>query len=621
MPGQTEGAERAIGAFVAAALGDALGWPQEAQARRVGLDRRVGKAEYGLRQWSRRAGGRFYSHQEVIRAGEYSDDTQLLLCTSRSLLRGPNWFRHFSTTELPAWLVYERGGGGATKRAARAWLLNKPPWSTDLSETDRAAYFAAGGNGVAMRVMPHSMIGAVLDDFFPTARDVVANGICTHGHPRALIGALAYGYALWVAFRQAGTLEYGHIVDATADAFQVWSQLPLTDLPGDWLVGLKKESKERYGMTWRNAIAEMNDLLGLCRRAMQQGALSVDRSLLETLGCFSKDIGGAGTITAAAAIFLASRYAADPMHGVLQAAFALGADTDTLASMTGALLGAALGDAWLPDYARDVQDVQYLTAMAKKLSSRETVVDEPKPEASPSIRERFIAELQDWRPDRTLMLPDGRVVEHVERVSPAPSGRGARVDVWRVRTVDGQVVYVKRLGRQRHEVTVTRAQGGRLTAPIYARKPRIKLFVRSLERSRGFYSDLIGLPVVQQTSASVNLADVIVLVPMRGGAEAATDMGEGSSTLNAATIVVEAKSVSDLYQRVKQSGTRILTPLRQLGGRQFFRCLDVDRNVVEVVDQDSESLAHAMTETDDTKEIVANETSFGLFREDGPPDV
>src|SRR4051794_493047 len=69
---------KAEGAFIALAAGDALGWPQE---RGPGKQRPQAKTE--LRDWERRSGGRYYSHTEVIRAGEYSDDTQLTLAVAR----------------------------------------------------------------------------------------------------------------------------------------------------------------------------------------------------------------------------------------------------------------------------------------------------------------------------------------------------------------------------------------------------------------------------------------------------------------------------------------------------------------------------------------------------------
>ena len=110
--------EKALGAFLGAAVGDALGWPNEMPARRVrGSNGGDASLRTGFETWRRRSGGRFMPHEEVIRAGEYSDDTQLLLCSARSLLRGGAWLDHLVSKELPTWRLYQRGGGGATNRA------------------------------------------------------------------------------------------------------------------------------------------------------------------------------------------------------------------------------------------------------------------------------------------------------------------------------------------------------------------------------------------------------------------------------------------------------------------------------------------------------------------------
>src|SRR5215471_15049583 len=79
-----------------------------------------------VRQWGAKA-----EHTVGIGAGEYSDDTQLLLATTRSLLYGEQWAKYLSHYELPLWLLYERGGGGATKRAAAAWQRNVTPWGEE----------------------------------------------------------------------------------------------------------------------------------------------------------------------------------------------------------------------------------------------------------------------------------------------------------------------------------------------------------------------------------------------------------------------------------------------------------------------------------------------------------
>lgn len=101
----------------------------------------------------------------------------------------------FTRRELPTWLLYERGGGRATKRAVEKWLAGREPWSPN-EKTDRENYFEAGGNGVAMRILPHCLLGVAEAEFGNVVKNIITNGVCTHGHPRSLVGALAYGYAV-----------------------------------------------------------------------------------------------------------------------------------------------------------------------------------------------------------------------------------------------------------------------------------------------------------------------------------------------------------------------------------------------------------------------------------------
>ena len=138
-----------------------------------------------------------------IEKGSYSDDTQMILCLSRALLKSDQWYKHYTTKELPFWQVYQRGGGGATKCAVKSWASGIAPWLSDEKER----FFNAGGNGVAMRVLPHAIMGYKLD-FGHTAHNILLDGITTHGHPQALVGALAYGYALWYALRQGSLANH-----------------------------------------------------------------------------------------------------------------------------------------------------------------------------------------------------------------------------------------------------------------------------------------------------------------------------------------------------------------------------------------------------------------------------
>ena len=75
--------EKYKGAMLAAAIGDALGWPNEQNSNN--LNKHYNELNAFV-EWSRKCGG-YWPYEERICAGEYSDDTQLLIATLRSLLR------------------------------------------------------------------------------------------------------------------------------------------------------------------------------------------------------------------------------------------------------------------------------------------------------------------------------------------------------------------------------------------------------------------------------------------------------------------------------------------------------------------------------------------------------
>ena len=223
---------KAEGAFLALAAGDALGWPQEIR-RNVRSSARGTSPQVEFQTWTRRSGGRYRPYEEIIRAGEYSDDTQLTLAVARSRTNhGADWWKAFMRVELPRWTIYERGGGGATKRAAQAWLAGNPPWQSGKTDVVRR-YFDAGGNGVAMRVLPHALFLAGQDDPAVLVHDVVRDGAATHGHPRALVGATACAYAAWSLARRNRTLGFGELLDLLIDEHGGWGAFPGMERGGE----------------------------------------------------------------------------------------------------------------------------------------------------------------------------------------------------------------------------------------------------------------------------------------------------------------------------------------------------------------------------------------------------
>lgn len=441
-------AEKAQGAFLALAAGDALGWPQEGRWR-LQADTAGREPRLEFREWTRRSGGRFRAFEERIRPGEYSDDTQLMLAVARSRAEhGNDWWRALTEWELPFWTLYERGGGGATKRAARSWTAGVPPWeSRKLEQFHR--YFGAGGNGVAMRVLPHALFLAGRDNPTELIGDAVRDGTATHGHPRALVGAAVYAFAAWWLSRRSGTLRFGELLDVLLDEGASWSAFPAAALgengSSGWLAAARRAVGGPYERMWDRTVHEMRALLATASDGVRRGALADDQAVLRELGCFSRS-NGAGTIGAAAATYLVARYAAQPQQALLRAAFERGADTDTLAAMAGGLAGCLAGVDWLPPAWLGVQDASYLRAMASRVAAGPG-------RAQRTPVHRFCA--KDTRNQMSALTrnADGPVrlgplrMDVTPLPNPKPIVKSITVRTWLLKTSEGQTMYVNRIER------------------------------------------------------------------------------------------------------------------------------------------------------------------------------
>ena len=435
---------KAEGAFLALAAGDALGWPQE-MPRNIRGNRAHSGAHVSFEEWTRRGGGRFHPYEEVIHCGEYSDDTQLTLAVARSRTNhGPAWWKAFTRIELPLWVLYERGGGGATKRAAKAWADGSPPWKSSKRESIRR-YFEAGGNGVAMRVLPHALFLAGQDDPTILMRDVVLDGTATHGHPRALVGATVYAYAAWSLARLSDTLRFGELLDALLDETSEWSGFPTPTRDGSsWFEAANDATAMRYGRIWDQTTREMRELLETARKGLRAGALADDHTVLKDLGCFGR-AKGAGTSSAAGAAYLAARHAAQPVQGILRAAFEKGADTDTLAAMAGGLMGCLAGVDWLPQPWLQVQDSEYLRNIAAKVAQGPTGASERPIEPLPQPQS-ILSNLALNGNQEIGLGGATRAVAAAGR-NLKPLGKTVVVRAWKLKTADGQTMYVTKVGR------------------------------------------------------------------------------------------------------------------------------------------------------------------------------
>ena len=352
---------RTRGSMLWAAYGDALGFVSELVDRK-GLERRTRGAPLDhLMEWKRRIGGR-RGVDVLLPAGCWSDDTQLRMAVSRSI--GGHGFdvETFGRVELPVWLSYALGGGRASKAAAKN--LGKP--STLWYANTFASWANAGGNGAAMRIHPHVWASPDLDGGYML--DVIADSVCTHGHPRAIVGACFHAATLAHCLG-TGTIPDSDtcvdIADHVGNALHLIEDHPT--LGPTWSGLWERETGERLSDAWHLTVGELR---GAIKNAADgvEATDSLDATyagIVSRLGLRVREQQGSGILTTVAAAVLAAT-ASKAHEAVASAANAIGTDTDTIASMAGALLGAC-------DEAGDPPeqplDTSYLESEADRLAA------------------------------------------------------------------------------------------------------------------------------------------------------------------------------------------------------------------------------------------------------------
>ena len=342
-----------------AAYGDALGFISELAPKKMLEHRTGGAALDRLMEWERRVGGRG-GVAVLLPAGCWSDDTQLRMSVSRAISHRGFDVESFARVELPVWPSYELGGGRASKAAAKRlgkpnslWYANTFPRWTE-----------AGGNGAAMRIQPHVWSAPALNGEY--LGDVIVDSICTHGHLRAIVGACFHAATLAHCLRTGAIPDPQQCRDI-ADSLNGTSSF-LEDhrsIGSTWIGLWEQETGKRLRTEWTATVSELHD-------AIKQAEISRDvigdtaalyRRVCDDLGLYDKHQRGSGILTSVAAVML-SRIAQSAHEALLVAANALGTDTDTIATMAGALLGACDGAEQPPE---DVLDCDYLVAEAERL--------------------------------------------------------------------------------------------------------------------------------------------------------------------------------------------------------------------------------------------------------------
>ena len=254
-----------------------------------------------------------------LRAGQWTDDTQMTLCIVESLLeRNAVDGAHIASRYLAWYRSADRRSPGTTTLEALGRLDHGIPWNLAGMRGNNAA-----GNGAAMRISPIGLWHAC--NVSGLLEDVEAATISTHNTDEAVRGAAAVAFA--VARAAAGTLDPGTIVRETCDFIG----------PCRSAVRLGEAEKlHRAGTDWRAALAR----------------IGTGRYIVETVG---------------AAFFCLLSAPDDYARGVSMAVRA-GGDADTTAAVAGAMIGANVGLQGIPDrWVEGVEDGPRIAGLARQL--------------------------------------------------------------------------------------------------------------------------------------------------------------------------------------------------------------------------------------------------------------
>ena len=586
---------KAEGAFIALAAGDALGWPQEMEGKLIRPKNVSISANF--HQWVRRGGGQFFPHEEVIGAGEYSDDTQSMLAVARCrVIPSPKWWTALTRVELPLWTLYERGGGGATKRAAQSWLDGIPPWQ-NKKKNGAKRYFEAGGNGVAMRIVPHAIFFAGQADASQMIDDVVTDGIATHGHPRALVGAAAYAFAAWWYLRVQKTVAFGEIIDVLLNEVNIWgAPPPPKNLKNGWFDEANTAFNGDYGKAWQSTVSEMQQLLKYVQMGLNEGAIANDNAVLKNLGAFSQSK-GAGTISAAATLYLNARYAANPVQGIIKAAFAHGIDTDTISSMTGGLAGCLAGTEWMPRVWFDVQDSEYLRELANRVARGPNGITEHPPDlvpvSAPQLAKLRSALVEGHEGD--LGIDGIRTARVTDFPHPRPLSKTTLVRRWLLHVNDGQTLYITKCSRKpkpdlelhaNHKVPVAEGKISDATASV----GDIKFSVCDLASATSFYNSALGLDPTERNQKFVKFGS-LSLVESRHDQKRSAGTRQKNPTPQRSKLEIRVSRLEECLARVEKAGGRIVHRITTTpDGHRVFECLDLDGNGLEIIESPDRQL-------------------------------
>jgi ADP-ribosyl-[dinitrogen reductase] hydrolase len=320
----SENENRLKGLLLGVAVGDSLGLPAEGLSRR-----RAEKFFHG--KWEQRF---------LFGCGMISDDTEHTVFVAECLLQHPNSvseFRRLLAWKFRIWFLgLPAGIGYATLRSIlKLWLGVSP---------EKSGVYSAG-NGPAMRA---AIIGAYfahspecIDDY------IQASTLLTHTDPKALIGASAIAHLAAWAFKNQPA--------SSLNSCEVFSILEKCNRTND---------------------SEWQEIINKMRSAFEQGFSVAEFALQMNL---SKGVSGYIYHTVPVSVYSWIKHFGE-FEQTLLAVLNCGGDTDTVASIAGALAGATSGDKairkeWLEKIHDYPCSIHLLKTLAGCLTTRQQGLD------------------------------------------------------------------------------------------------------------------------------------------------------------------------------------------------------------------------------------------------------
>ena len=361
--------DRFEGAVLCSAVGDALGWPTE-------FFRPNGKRKPSFSlpvqdfvAWQKVIGGRWWGYEDSIAPGQYSDDTQLALAVARCITEtGEFEPEHFAYEELPLWLQYERGGGKSVKTAARKLIGKHANWQKNFYKQGDVSYKDAGANGAAMRNLPIALVH--VHDKSQLIKDSFYNSIITHGHPRAIIGAILFALAVHCSITTSEAPTPTSLIECILDGLrQVKKVIKDDEYLMRW-VNHWNEDRKKTDLSFGELLQQTLQETGACLRSIPDYLPKEVMTYYTHVGALNPATKGSGVGTVCVAIYLFLKYLERPKEALATAVNTFGSDTDTISVFLGGLLGAYHGLKAAPDYLiNHIQDRDYLLKTARRLYS------------------------------------------------------------------------------------------------------------------------------------------------------------------------------------------------------------------------------------------------------------